>query len=185
MKKSTASSRRGSRPGSCHERFPGTDRKALAEAAGAAGPGTAIQARCREARPRANRSRSSAWAAGSRAEQTDLDGYWKLLDEAAWTPSAKCRPAGGTSTLTTTPTRTRPGKMCTRWGGFLDDIDRFEPQFFGISPREAASMDPQQRLLLEVAWEALEHAGHRARPAGGSRDGRVRRHLRRATTASC
>ena len=26
-------------------------------------------------------------------------------------------------------------------------------------------MDPQQRLLLEVAWEALEHAGHRARPA--------------------
>ena len=23
-------------------------------------------------------------------------------------------------------------------------------------------MDPQQRLLLEVAWEALEHAGHRA-----------------------
>ena len=26
-------------------------------------------------------------------------------------------------------------------------------------------MDPQQRLLLEVTWEALEHAGHRRRPA--------------------
>ena len=42
-----------------------------------------------------------------------------------------------------------PGKIYTRYGGFLDGIDGFDPEFFGISPREAVWIDPQQRLVLE------------------------------------
>src|SRR5688500_8061818 len=62
-----------------------------------------------------------------------------------------------------------PGKTQSRWGGFLESVEAFDPLAFGISPKEAEQIDPQQRLLLEVAREALERAGQgvpRARKVG-------------------
>ena len=63
------------------------------------------------------------------------------------------------------------GKTYTRFGGFLDGIDGFDPEFFGISPREAVWIEPQQRLMLETVWEGLERAGYAPAALRGSRTG--------------
>jgi polyketide synthase PksL len=46
------------------------------------------------------------------------------------------------------------------YGGFIPDIDKFDPLFFNIAPRDAALMDPQERLFLQSAWATFEDAGY-------------------------
>ncbi len=64
-----------------------------------------------------------------------------------------------------------PGRTNSKWGGFIQDLDRFDANFFGMSPREAACVDPQHRLLLELTWEALEDSGIPAERLRGSDTG--------------
>ena len=52
------------------------------------------------------------------------------------------------------------GKPMSRYGGFIDEVDGFDPHYFRISPREAKGMDPQERHFLEVCTEAMQDAGY-------------------------
>src|SRR5580700_118069 len=101
---------------------------------------------------------------------TDPDSFWRLLEngsDAIGDIPADRMDIGRYFG----PEPATPGRMITRWGGFLDGIDMFDAEFFGISPREAERLDPQQRLLLETAWEALEDAGQDLRSVDASRSG--------------
>lgn len=99
-----------------------------------------------------------------------VDAFWQLL-ESGTDAITEAPPDRWDVNAWYDPDPDAPGKMNTRWGGFLREVDRFDAEFFGISPREAISMDPQQRLVLEVAWEALEHAGLPPLSLSGSRTG--------------
>ncbi len=62
-------------------------------------------------------------------------------------------------------------KTCCKWGGLIEDYDKFDPQFFNIAPSEAELMDPQQRLFLESCWHCMEDAGLTSQTLSQSRCG--------------
>src|SRR5450830_881113 len=97
--------------------------------------------------------------AGRYPQAEDLDQLWDNLKqgrdcvtevpEGRWDHGAIYDPAKGVS-----------GKTYSKWGGFLQGVDEFDPRFFNISPREAEIMDPQERLFLQCAYHLTEDAGY-------------------------
>lgn len=53
-----------------------------------------------------------------------------------------------------------PGKSYVKRGGFISNVDQFDPLFFKISPKEAVHMDPSERIFMEETWKAIEDAGY-------------------------
>ncbi len=60
-------------------------------------------------------------------------------------------------------------QIVSRWGGFIEDVDKFDAEFFNISPREAELMDPQQRIFIETVWKAIENAGYKPSDISGTK----------------
>jgi len=97
--------------------------------------------------------------AGRYPQAEDLDQLWDNLKQGRdcvtevpggrWDHGAIYDPAKGVS-----------GKTYSKWGGFLQGVDEFDPRFFNISPREAEIMDPQERLFLQCAYHLIEDAGY-------------------------
>lgn len=96
---------------------------------------------------------------GRYPDADDLDQFWANLTEGIdsirevpddrWDHSRYYDPDGS-----------KPGRSYAKWGGFLGDVDKFDPLFFNISPAEADFLDPQARLFLQTAWHAVEDAGY-------------------------
>jgi amino acid adenylation domain-containing protein len=101
--------------------------------------------------------------AGRYPDARDLDTFWCNVAEGR--DSIRSSPPAGRR-----PTGERAEQM---WGGYLDDIELFDPMLFGITPRDAELMDPQERLFLEVCWRLWEISGYSPRRLHARHGGRV------------
>jgi acyl transferase domain-containing protein/acyl carrier protein/NADP-dependent 3-hydroxy acid dehydrogenase YdfG len=106
----------------------------------------------------------------------DLDEYWRNLSQGVdcirEIPADRWRwqdyyrqPVGGEALA--------PGQHSSRWGGFIQGADEFDPRFFSITPRDAEQIDPQERLFLQYAWMAIEDAGYTRAALQACRGGQV------------
>ncbi|WDD90504.1 amino acid adenylation domain-containing protein (plasmid) [Burkholderia sp. FERM BP-3421] len=100
----------------------------------------------------------------------DLAAFWRILRDGVNCIS-EVPPARWRWQDYDDPELSETDRIYTRWGGFIEDIDRFDPLFFQISPKDAEKMDPQERLFLEEAYRAIEDAGYT--PCGLSEAGSV------------
>lgn len=108
--------------------------------------------------------------AGVMPQSDDLEAFWDNLRDARNLVTEIPRDRWIWEEYDGNPIK-EANKSNSRWGGFMREVDKFDPLFFGITPREAEMMDPQQRLLIETVWHAIEDSGHRVSDLSGTRTG--------------
>lgn len=69
------------------------------------------------------------------------------------------------------PEKGKKGKVYSKWGGFIDEYNCFDPLFFQLTPRDAEQLDPQERLFLESAHSAIEDGGYTRQSLWNSKTG--------------
>ena len=108
--------------------------------------------------------------AGVMPGSDDLDAFWRHLDAGDDLISVIPRDRWNWEDYFGDPFK-EANRSNSKWGGFMNEVDKFDPLFFGISRREAQMMDPQQRIFLETVWKAVEDSGHKVSDLSGTRTG--------------
>ena len=62
-------------------------------------------------------------------------------------------------------------KSISKWGGFIKDIEYFDPEYFGLKADMASHIDPLVRQFLETAVQTFSDAGYSKPDLAGQRVG--------------
>ncbi|MEU3963150.1 SDR family NAD(P)-dependent oxidoreductase [Streptomyces buecherae] len=100
----------------------------------------------------------------------DLDAFWENL-RTGTDSVTEVPPRRWDHSALYAPERGKPGTTYSRWGGFLDGVELFDPLFFNIPPVEAEFLDPQERLFLETSYQTIEDAGYAPDALAGKKVG--------------
>jgi len=102
-------------------------------------------------------------------EAPDKDAFWKNLvagrnsimevPAQRWDVSRYYSPARGKH------------KSISKWGGFIDGIELFDPEYFGLKADIASHIDPLVRQFLETAVQTFTDAGYGKPDLAGQRVG--------------
>lgn len=90
----------------------------------------------------------------------DMQSFWTLLSEGRDGITDIPADRWDVNAAFFDPIKGKPGRSYSRWGGFIEGMDEFDPLFFQIAPSDAERMDPQERLFLQCAYGAIEDAGY-------------------------
>lgn len=107
---------------------------------------------------------------GVMPQSDNLDDFWQALHDGKDLVTEIPRDRWQWEDVDGDPIKEK-NKSYSRWGGFMREVDKFDPLFFRITPKEAEMMDPQQRLLVECVYQAIENSGTAVGDLAGTRTG--------------